>query len=266
MSSIKSIFRPSILRNFRSFSTDQTQNSWIFSKEAASNKAHSSLLSSQNEVYEAVSVTVNPGHWDKYLIHSEKMFDAMNKISQNKAEHIASLTYIMGDVNFKALHLIKYPDGWSDIDETKKALKQSAEFQSEYKAGLPLILNQSNEILKGFTFWPSPDKRSGNNVYDVRSYTIKPGSLYDWGNYWAKGIQCRMQVRPDIPYGGFFTQLGQLHTIYHIWCYQGLSDRKLCREQTWNQSEWNYVVGQTVPLIRNMSTRILEPLPFSPTQ
>ena len=43
------------------------------------------------------------------------------------------------------------------------------------------------------------------------------GSMYDWGNYWAKGIQCRMQVRPDIPYGGFFAQIGQLHKIYHIW-------------------------------------------------
>jgi hypothetical protein len=24
-------------------------------------------------------------------------------------------------------------------------------------------------------------------------------------------------TRPDVPYGGFFTQLGELHTIYHIW-------------------------------------------------
>jgi hypothetical protein len=41
--------------------------------------------------------------------------------------------------------------------------------------------------------------------------------MYDWGNYWAKGIKCRTRVRDDIPYAGFFTQLGKIHTIYHMW-------------------------------------------------
>ena len=48
--------------------------------------------------------------------------------------------------------------------------------------------------------------------------------------------------------------------------YSNLEDRKKCRENTWFEPEWNEVVANTVPLIRTMSTRILEPLPFSPTQ
>ena len=36
--------------------------------------------------------------------------------------------------------------------------------------------------------------------------------MYDWSNYWAKGIQFRSNVRPDIPYAGLFTQLGELHS------------------------------------------------------
>ena len=102
--------------------------------------------------------------------------------------------------------------------------------------------------MRGFSFWPSPDKREGKNIYDVRSYQLKPGndyerggantvrrwnfdrmkqlicmfniylgSMYDWSNYWARGIRCRQSVRSNIPYAGFFCQLGQLHTIYHIW-------------------------------------------------
>ena len=51
----------------------------------------------------------------------------------------------------------------------------------------------------------------------IRTYSLKPGSLYDWSNYWSKGIQFRSSVRQDVPYCGLFTQLGQLHTIYHIW-------------------------------------------------
>ena len=49
-------------------------------------------------------------------------------------------------------------------------------------------------------------------------------------------------------------------------CYTDLADRKSCREGTWYNPEWNDVVSNTVPMIRSMSTRILEPLPFSPTQ
>ena len=29
----------------------------------------------------------------------------------------------------------------------------------------------------------------------IRSYKLTPGSLYDWSNYWAKGIKHRTAVR-----------------------------------------------------------------------
>ena len=94
------------------------------------------------------------------------------------------------------------------------------------------------------------------NLPTLRSYSLRPGSMYDWSNYWAKGIQFRSNVRPDIPYAGLFTQLGELHTIYHIWCYESMADRKGCREATWHYPEWNDVVANTVPLVKTMKTRL----------
>ena len=41
--------------------------------------------------------------------------------------------------------------------------------------------------------------------------------MYDWGNYWAKGIQYRKKVREDLPYAGLFSQVGDLQIVYHIW-------------------------------------------------
>ena len=55
-------------------------------------------------------------------------------------------------------------------------------------------------------------------------------------------------------------------TTSHLRCYSDLADRKSCREGTWKDDDWNDVVSNTVPLIRTMKTRILEPLPISPTQ
>lgn len=90
--------------------------------------------------------------------------------------------------------------------------------------------------------------------------------MYDWGRYWSAGINYRKDVRDDIPYCGLFSQLGQQNLVYHFWVYKDLTDRKACRTNTWSNPEWNDVVANTVPLFRRLTTRILEPLPFSPTK
>lgn len=179
---------------------------------------------------------------------------------------MASWSVVTGDTNFKAIHLFEYTNGWVDVDSTRLSSKLDKDYQEAYRAVLPGITQQHVELTKAFSFWPSPDQRVGSNVYDIRSYNLKPGSMYDWSNYWARGIQHRSAVRKDVPYAGLFTQLGKLNTVYHIWCYRSLADRKQCREGTWQTPEWNDVVANTVPLVKDMSTKIMEPLPFSPTQ
>jgi len=239
---------------------------WLFSKDKERTTGHSTLLSKDNSVYEMVTDKVFPAQWDQYLDHQKLMIQVSDNNPEIKADLVASWGVVTGDAGFKAFHLYKYQDGWPQIDSTRQARKSDGEYQQVYKSGLSALQEQSRELAKGFSFWPSPDVRQGNNVYDIRSYCLKPGSMYDWSNYWAKGIQFRSAVRPDIPYCGFFTQLGELHCIYHIWCYKSMADRKQCRETTWHYPEWNDVVANTVPLVNSMTTRILEPLEFSPTK
>ena len=61
------------------------------------------------------------------------------------------------------------------MDTTRHALKTDQKYQKEYHAGLKLITQQSNEFLKSFSYWPEPEKRTGDNIYDVRTYYVKPG-------------------------------------------------------------------------------------------
>jgi len=253
------------LSSIRNLTTTSSNRGWLFSKEKEKTSGHSTLLSKDTSVYEMVTDTVIPREWDIYLANKKKLVECVQENNDNKSNLVGSWTIVTGDTAFKAFHLYKY-ESWSDIDESKLALKKDAEYQQIYKSTLPAINQQFSELTKAFSFWPSPDKRVGNNIYDIRSYSLKPGSMYDWSNYWAKGIQFRSNVRPDIPYAGLFTQLGELHTIYHIWCYKSMADRKGCRESTWHYPEWNDVVANTVPLVKTMKTRILEPLEFSPTK
>lgn len=251
----------------RGLVTSPSTHAWLsFNKEKEKTSAHSKLLSKDQFVYEMVTDFVIPSQWDQYLANKKLQIEFTKDSPDIKGELVASWRIVTGDTAFKAFHLYKYQDGWDDIDGDRVAKKQSDEYRGLYRAGLPSINQQSSELTKAFMFWPSPDRREGTNVYDIRTYSLKPGSLYDWSNYWSKGIQFRSSVRQDVPYCGLFTQLGQLHTIYHIWCYKSMADRKQCREATWHYPEWNDIVANTVPLVNTMTTRILEPLEFSPTQ
>ena len=56
------------------------------------------------------------------------------------------------------------------------ALKSDSEAQQEMSKGLAFISRQRTELHKSFSFWPAPDIRTGDNIYDVRSYRLKPGT------------------------------------------------------------------------------------------
>lgn len=48
------------------------------------------------------------------------------------------------------------------------------------------------------------------------------------------------------PVGAFFSQVGQLHEVHHIWFYPDMSTRKQLREAAWSVSGW----GETVQQVR----------------
>ena len=67
--------------------------------------------------------------------------------------------------------------GWSDLDVTYQTIKSDPKWEELAEYGQTLITQQSTEILKSFTFWPSPDERDGSSLYEISSYTLKPGII-----------------------------------------------------------------------------------------
>jgi hypothetical protein len=63
-----------------------------------------------------------------------------------------------------------------------------------------------------------------------------------------------------------FSQIGQLFKVYHIWAYKDLTDRKESREKMWAKPGWDECVSYTVPLIREMDSKMMSSLSFSPTK
>lgn len=145
-----------------------------------------------------------------------------------------------------------------------------------------LVRSRHLQYLLAFSYWPNITPREDNHIYEIRSYALKPGTMIEWGNNWARAINYRQNN--DEAFAGFFSQIGRLYNVHHIWCtwiiniiydmikdklfigYKNLDARRETRESAWRSPGWDECVAYTVPLIREMHCRILEPTSFSPTK
>ncbi|XP_051891646.1 protein NipSnap homolog 2 isoform X2 [Pristis pectinata] len=92
----------------------------------------------------------------------------------------------------------------------------------------------------------------------------KPGTMIEWGNNWARAIRFRQENNEAV--GGFFSQIGELYTVHHLWAYKDLQSRDETRNSAWQKPGWDECVYYTVPLIQRMDSRIMIPLKISPLQ
>ena len=81
-------------------------------QDASKSAGHSSLLADKNEVYEVLIEDVSPGKWEEYLVYKANYLNLFQTKMENSCELVASWKFIYGDVNFRAMHLFRYPNGW----------------------------------------------------------------------------------------------------------------------------------------------------------
>ena len=141
-------------------------------------------------------------------------------------------------------------------------------FRALKKDLLSHVNTRHNKYALQFSFWPEVTPRTNkSHIYELRSYNLKPGTMVEWGNYWARAIQMRDYANQEA-FLGMFSQVGDLYNVKHIWCYDSLAERQKARDGVWSkqQMQWSDIVTNTMPLIRNMSSRLMVPTEYSPTK
>ncbi|XP_066602656.1 protein NipSnap [Prorops nasuta] len=227
-------------------------------------ESHSRMLSDKETIYALHTHNIRPDSIDKYLANYEKHVDFIHsKKSELNCELVGSWTVEVGDLD-QALHLWQYKGGFERIDHTQIYLSKDQAYQQLLKERGNYLRSRHLQYLLAFSYWPPLTKREGSNIYEIRSYSLKPGTMIEWGNNWAKAINYRRNN--DEPFAGYFSQIGRLYNVHHIWCYKNLEARKETRESAWRSPGWDECVAYTVPLIREMHSRILNPTTFSPTK
>lgn len=47
-----------------------------------------------------------------------------------------------------------------------------------------MLRGRHNQLLMEFSFWDDVKPREGPNIYELRTYHLKPGTMIEWGNNW----------------------------------------------------------------------------------
>jgi len=222
------------------------------------------MLSDKEVIYALNTQNIRPDSIDKYLANYEENVNLIHsKKSELNCELVGSWTVEVGDLD-QALHLWQFTGGFERVDHTNTVLSKDEAYQRLLKERGNYLRSRHLQYLLAFSYWPPLEKRKGSNIYEIRSYSLKPGTMIEWGNNWAKAINYRRNN--DEPFAGYFSQIGRLYNVHHIWCYKNLQSRKETRESAWRSPGWDECVAYTVPLIREMHCRILSPTSFSPTK
>ncbi|GAB0094767.1 Nipsnap [Sergentomyia squamirostris] len=225
---------------------------------------HSRMLSDKEIIFALHTHNVRPDSIAKYLANYKTTVELINAKKDISCDLMASWTVQVGDMD-QCLHLWRYTGGFEAIDQAKENLWSDPDYLRLMQERGNYLRSRHLQYLLAFSYWPQIQLREGGkHIYEMRSYRLKPGTMIEWGNNWARAINYRRNN--DEPFAGFFSQIGRLYNVHHIWCYKSLQARKETREAAWRSPGWDECVAYTVPLICEMHCRILAPTEFSPTQ
>jgi len=250
-----------------SHNRNKDKDSWfksLFVRKVDPRKdAHSHLLAKKedNNLYKIQFHNVKPECLDDYNKLCEEVLPAIHADPHYPCELVGTWNTWYGEQD-QAVHLWRYRGGYPALTEVMNKLRQNKEFMDYRNERGKMLLSRRNQLLLEFSFWNEPVPREGPNIYELRSYQLRPGTMIEWGNYWARAINFRQHNHEAC--GGFFSQIGNLYMVHHLWAYKDLQAREDTRNAAWQQEGWDEVVYYTVPLIQHMESRIMIPMKKSP--
>ncbi|CAB1348931.1 unnamed protein product [Coregonus sp. 'balchen'] len=227
--------------------------------------AHSHLLTKNEEsnLYKIQFHNVKPECQDAYNQLCEETLPSIHNDKYYPCELVGTWNTWYGEQD-QAVHMWRYRGGYPALTEVMSKLRQNKEFMKYREERGKMLLSRRNQLLLEFSFWNEPIPRKGPNIYELRSYQLRPGTMIEWGNYWARAIGYRQHNSEAV--GGFFSQIGNLYMVHHLWAYKDLEAREATRNAAWQHEGWDEVVYYTVPLIQHMDSRIMIPMKASPLQ
>ena len=161
----------------------------------------------------------------------------------------------LGALN-QAIHVWPYDD-LAQRQAVRAASAADPHWPPKHKAE---ILNMQSEICVGAPFMRDLDRdRELGNIYELRTYTYRPGTIPEVIDRWTTAIEHRERYSPLA--ACWYTEVGALNRWTHIWPYESFAARDQIRAAALKDPNWP---PATREFLVSQESKILTPSPFSP--
>jgi NIPSNAP protein len=94
-------------------------------------------------------------------------------------------------------------------------------------------------------------------IYEIRTYTVRPGQVPEYLKRFSEGLETRSRYSPL--YGMWHTEIGPLNQVVHIWAYESLQQRADVRAAATKDGSGKWP-PKTSELLVAQETDILTPI------
>ncbi|WP_420994077.1 NIPSNAP family protein [Cupriavidus sp. 30B13] len=100
--------------------------------------------------------------------------------------------------------------------------------------------------------------------YEMRTYTIQIGKMQEYLQHFEKeGLPVISRYATLV--GWWYTEIGELNQVVHIWAYQSLDERIERRAALYRDPDWlERFVPKAFPMLIKQESQLLRPAAFSP--
>jgi len=220
---------------------------------------HSRIVGRGKYIHGFETHRVKPDKTEEYKEAAAKYYTGIKDDPEMHVKLTGNWETLVGDQD-TFVHILEY-ENYGGYDKTTAMLPKTKHAEA-YRAMIPFLESRSQQLNQEFAFFPTQPPHTEGGIFELRSYQLKPGVMLEWENTWRKGIEARSKF--VAPVGAWFSQVGRLHQVHHMWQYPNLQTRKELREEAWQVDGWAETVSKTAQLTKFMDSLILTPLPFSP--
>ena len=121
------------------------------------------------------------------------------------------------------------------------------------------MVTQESKVFQAAPFSPPLEPREMGNIYEIRTYTVHPGSIPTLIERWQDCIEDRVKISPLA--AGWFTTYGALNQWVHIWPYKDMGERTRLRAESMKLPNWP---PATREMLLHQENSIVVPASFSP--
>lgn len=201
-------------------------------------------------IYELRTYTLKPGMVGKFEEIWAPMVAARSKLSP-----LAGIWHTeFGPLN-QVLHLWPY----ASLEERTRIRALAVEQKVWPPPTEELIVRMESEILQPAPFMRPLAPAQLGNVYELRIYTYRPGTMPEVIRRWAESVPYREKFSPLA--GAWYSDIGTVNRWFHLWPYANLAERDRVRAEASKDPHWPAPTGE---FMVSMENKLLLPASFSP--